>query len=685
MSELEEQLLSTRLNQVYDQSAGHNDETASNEIVFDNPLDENAKNIILISSSNTMIDNKLICAWAILDDGPGVENINHLWGSGKGLKIKNSDKIGNKIAGAFAAAGYFNPDTLMYFSRKSNNNNGRKHQQMTSDFSKMIAVIKTKDIDMTVADNLIKKGHGKLVRIPEPSRDKFDSDDVEYVKKIFKNNTEICKYFDSEITGLMQIFIYEQTKEDKNEQKPSQTLIIEQDDDTNNDIIINERYKRFISELPKILDKSEFITYNTKTAFRGETKFEYIDVDNILKNRVINSKSCKKYFILGKKSINDEEAEDEENEVDEDEEADDEDEAEEAEEDEDEEDEDEEDEDEYTNISSGYFGTFNEKVLVIQSDIYTSTKGKFALCTLSNFSESFLINENLIGYKKYIKKGEKIHAPSGFKKIELIGTFYTFISIVSKEEANEQKDKMNLTKLEDLKQVYVYDNGRFLAKDKLPICGIQERSMPNFRIIMSINSETQNLINKRANKSSISLKDSDPIIKDICIQMIKPILNVYSSGKKEVDFDYCVANWGVYKEKILTVLGAIEKKIIQTPLQNSPQTTSQIIAHTPVQTQVQKETPSTIARSATEVYESLNKIQTINQLKRIKLLLRGLNPSIRTRGEKKKLLTKLYDIEREILLDDEILDEKIDNLIDVITNSENKGFVKHAASLQDIK
>ena len=244
---------------------------------------------------------------------------------------------------------------------------------------------------------------------------------------------------------------------------------------------------------------------------------------------------------------------------------------------------------------------------------------------------------------------------------------------------------MNLTKLEDLKQVYVYDNGRFLAKDKLPICGIQERSMPNFRIIMSINSETQNLINKRANKSSISLKYSDPIIKDICIQMIKPILNVYSSGKKEVDFDYCVANWGVYKEKILTVLGAIEKKIIQTPLQNSPQTTSQIIAHTPVQTQVQKETPSTIARSATEVYESLNKIQTINQLKRIKLLLRGLNPSIRTRGEKKKLLTKLYDIEREILLDDEILDEKIDNLIDVITNSENKGFVKHAASLQDIK
>ena len=51
----------------------------------------------------------------------------------------------------------------------------------------------------------------------------------------------------------------------------------------------------------------------------------------------------------------------------------------------------------------------------------------------------------------------------------------------------------------------------------------------------------------------------------------------------------------------------------------------------------------------------------------------------------RKLLTKLYDIEREILLDDDILDEKIDELISAITNSENTGYVKNAPSLQYIK
>jgi hypothetical protein len=209
--------------------------------------------------------------------------------------------------------------------------------------------------------------------------------------------------------------------------------------------------------------------------------------------------------------------------------------------------------------------------------------------------------------------------------------------------------------------------------------------MPNFRIIMSINSETQNLINKRANKSSISLKDSDSIVKDICVQMIKPILNVYSSGKKELDFDSCIEDWGVYKEKILTVLGAIEKKAVQIPVQMPVQIPVQMPVQIPVQIPVVPQIPPPTPRSATEVSSSLNKAQTISQLKRIKALLRGTNPSIRTKGEKKKLLTKLYDIEREILLDDDILDEKIDELISAITNSENTGYVKNAPSLQYIK
>ena len=187
MSEIEDQLLSVRLNSVYDKSAGHNDETAFNEIGGDNPTDEGAKNIILFDSPCFTDGDRCVSAFAILDDGPGLKNINHLWGTGKGLKIKSSDKIGSKISGALAAVGYFNPDNIMYFSRKSDNVDGRQHQQLNADFSEIMKVIQTPGMDMTDADNRIKKGAKKLVRLPEPSKDKFDPDDVLLIKQIFRN------------------------------------------------------------------------------------------------------------------------------------------------------------------------------------------------------------------------------------------------------------------------------------------------------------------------------------------------------------------------------------------------------------------------------------------------------------------------------------------------------------------
>ena len=102
MSELSGQLLSVKLQNLAGESAGHNNESALNEIVFDNPTDNDVTDIKLLTVKSNF-------AWAILDNGPGIQNINNLWGSGKGIKVKSGDKIGNKIAGELAGACFFQP------------------------------------------------------------------------------------------------------------------------------------------------------------------------------------------------------------------------------------------------------------------------------------------------------------------------------------------------------------------------------------------------------------------------------------------------------------------------------------------------------------------------------------------------------------------------------------------------
>ena len=131
MDEQSGQLTSTRINQLAGESAGHNNETAHNEATFDNPLDVDATEIDVIKSDS----NK---CFAILDNGPGIPNIWHLFGECEGLKIKTGGKIGNKIAGELAAGTFFQADRTLYFSRCNKNNVGRKHEQLNVEYNKIV-------------------------------------------------------------------------------------------------------------------------------------------------------------------------------------------------------------------------------------------------------------------------------------------------------------------------------------------------------------------------------------------------------------------------------------------------------------------------------------------------------------------------------------------------------------------
>jgi hypothetical protein len=357
-------------------------------------------------------------------------------------------------------------------------------------------VIKTPGIDMVEADNIILNGPNKLVRIPEPDSDKFDSDNVEYVKSLFKNNEHILSYFSSNKSGMLKVFVYEEGNTDK--------------------------FTSLIKEFPKILDKVEFITYNTVQGFKGDRTFKYINIDSGYE-RVVDKESCKENFILGRSAIADEEI----------------------------------DEDiEY--VENPLFGDISlNKVLYLSNSIYEFENKKYNKCEIMNFEEQFFIGENT---KKHLDGASSeavtntICTESNFKSVIPI-----LLSFVDENETKTQLEKINGTEInnlthESLKQVYTFFNGRLLGKCNLSLPGIQPRSLPNFRIVICLNDYSCKLINIRAQKSSVSLDTADKIIIKTLNDIIKPVLNCFSSSTKLINFTQGIDDWIKHKRSVLSSL-----------------------------------------------------------------------------------------------------------------------------------
>ena len=622
MSELTGQLLSTRIQQLAGEAAGHNNETAHNEITFDNPID------VSIGPNNIMllISEEKSC-FAILDNGPGIKNIEHLFGTGDGLKIKTGGKIGNKIAGELASATFFQADKTMYFSRTNENSTGRKHQQLNAQFNKMVEMVKTPDMDMTLANDNILKGPNRLVRKPEPDSDKFDSDNVDYVKGLFKNNERILNYFDTHVTGMLKVFKYE----------------------AENRI----RFEKMVAEMPKNLSKVEFITYNTIAGFRGVNEFKYIGVDrNII--RTINGESCKSNFILGR-DANLQESDEEY--------------------------------DEKSGILDNRFGLMTEKVLSITNHLYEKNGKTYNRCVIENYEEELVVSSD---FTKAIQKN-KLDTNLDKDILDVIsddnnkiGEIEMYLSFVNIKEAEDQTNLMNEgSTLESMKQVYVYYNGRYLSRDKLVNMGIQERSLPHFRIIMCMNENTTRYLNIRAQKSSISLSKAHPLIPKTIQEIIKPIIcKLYEKDGNMIK--HGINDWNTHKNDVLSLIntGKLLPVSAPTPVPRPP-TPSPVpnpspLLHIPVP-------PPSYRGPAPVVYASLNKLQTITHLKRLKNTL-NLGEKYRTKKEKSKIITALNNIEKELVLDDDMMDEKIDNLILLLTGLEKTPNqpIKNATTLQDL-
>jgi hypothetical protein len=614
MDEQSGQLFSTRINQLAGEAAGHNNETAHNEVTFDAPLDVDATKIWLLESDTN------IC-FAILDNGPGIPNIWHLLGEGVGLKIKKRGKIGSKIAGELAAGTFFQADRAMYFSR-CNENVGRKHEQLNVEYNKIVKLVKTPNMDMSIANNIIRQGSNKLVRKPEPDSDKFDSDNVEYVKKLFNNNELIMRYFDDKtVTGMLKVFCF------MGENKA--------------------RYEKIKGDTPKIISKAEFITYNTLTGFSCDKEFKYIDTDRGI-TRTINQESCKKNFILGRGSVIYET---------------------------------DEDYDEHSCIVDETFGLISEKVLSITNYCYEKEGKTYNKCSLDNYDEEFLIG--LDGKATQINKVTDKNILDIISDNEnFVGNIPMYLSFVSKDEAEDQTELMNeASTLESMKQAYVFsEGGRYLARDKLDNMGLQERSLPHFRFAIVNNDATQ-YINIRAMKSSISLKKAHPIIAKTIQDIIKPIIcKLYEKDGNMIKDG--IDDWDNHKNDVLSLIntGKLVPKLLPLAI---PIPVPIIPKPTPNPNPV----PAPGERGpAPVVYASLDTSQTVAHLKGLKNTL-NLGQKYRTKNDKSKIITVLNHIERELVLDDDMMDEKIDNLIAILLEVGKKTGqpVKHAASLQDYK
>ena len=665
MSELNGQLFSTKVQNLADGAAGHNNESTQNEITWDNPIDVGATNITLITC------NENLC-WAILDDGPGMPNIQNLTGTGKGMKIKTSDKIGNKIQGEFASAIYYEPTELMYFSRTNDissefNPRNRRHQQLNLQPHAILGLVREEGADLSEVDKIIYTGlnqtnHKKYYHLPEPSRDKFDASDVEDIKLMFKNNEKINKYFDSDNTGVLKVYIY-----DKNNQA---------------------KYNKLIDEMPKIINKNEFITYNTVKGCLQNISFSYINIDSGI-TRVVNSDSCHKNFVLGRNSLyNDDEEEDEE-----------------------------EDDEEEDFIETSTFGKlYKNKVLSITCNIYDNGAKQTASCKLNNFSnlqEFILFNEECIHASKITPEKYNKLKTEELTEDKKLGEVEIYISFISENESAAQFNIMNkldsnLTN-DQLKGNWVYCNGRFLNYDKIP-CekGIFERNLPELRFVSCFNLNSKSLIGLQSQKSAINLKLSKPIYLLINEKIIKPIINEYASGSKDETIISLnsqirrlgVSNWDNEKNRILKTFNLLPKpaptlspppvSLLSSTTPSTVSTTSsssstsiQPSISTPVVVSgVVPISPPTSRGPAPVVLSQLNKPQAISQLNRIKNLLK--TPKYKSRSERSKLYTMINNINKEIILDDDEMGSFIDHVIESITLSEKPNNVKNAAALQDI-
>ena len=647
MSELSGQLLSTRIQQLADDATGHTIESSIYELI-DNEIDIGSNNIyILLSCEN-------LC-WAIFGDGPGAKNIETLWGCGKGLKIKSNNKIGNKISGELASAIFFKPNRLMYFSR-NNDCETRKHQQLNADIKEMIDIVRTPDIDLSEANDRIIYGTGnignkRLVRKPEPDEDIFDFSNVNYVKKLFKNNNVMEKWFESDNAGFLKVFKYEEDNKYK-----------------------FEDFKELIGD---IVNKIEFLTYNTLKGFLTKT-LVFMNIDtNVI--RTVNNTSCIKNFILGKNAIvNDNNS---------------------------------------INIDDNYivstfdneeFGKFSNSVLYIENTIYEKDDKIYNLCRIKNYSDIepfWIFDDPIQGMKEnrvYPKHFETIN-PQKFNQIKsqviknenITGNFIIALSLLSKSEAEYQKENfMKDLNLEYLRMCYLSSNGRFLSGDRLSssLSGIQERGLPHYRIVINCNNNSRKFLGIRAQKSSISLKTCNKIILETLEYIVKPIINQVKGDERSSLIENGISDWKLNKNIILEAFKLkMNNNQVSTPKpQSNPETASQTASHViskpnpfpNIGNNIQNSTP--IQRGPATVFRSLTKQQTISQLLRIKTKLMSPTNPYKKKGELSKILTKLSNVEKEILLDDDILEEKIDYLIYLVKQSSKDGSVKHAAELQEI-
>jgi hypothetical protein len=468
----------------------------------------------------------------------------------------------------------------------------------------MVSTVKIPDMDMNTANQIFYK-RDRLVRKPESDNDKFDTDNVADVKALFNNNEHLVQYFDDvSVTGMLKVFKYEPEN--------------------------RARFLQMVSEMPKILSKAEFITYNTLAGFSGNRQFQYIDVDRYITEE-IDSSTCKQNFILGRDAIYNPDNDDEiENEA-------------------------------YQELFyDETFGRMSKKTLTFINRFYEKDGKTYNKCSIDNFDETFIIGtEGKVMRLNNVSNATILATISD--EDNLVGEIPIHMSFVDIDEAGEQRDLMNESStLESMKQVYVYYNGRYLARDKLIniIPGFQERSLPHFRIALVINENTTQYLNIRAQKSSISLSKAHPLISKTIIEVIKPIISkLYVKHSSMIQNG--IDNWDNYKNDVLSLIN--NGTTVARPPNPSPN---------PV---------------PNPVYVSLNTNQTILHLNRLKTTLNS-GQKYQSKSEKKKIITVLNNIERELILDDDMMSDKINNLIQLLQKAEHPAnvLIKKASELQEL-
>jgi hypothetical protein len=243
------------------EGGGHNIESAFFEQP-DNSIDADASEIIIAYSESKYV-------FINADNGTGTTDILSLWGCGN-IVSKSQSEIGKKMIGELAASLYYQPTNLRY---KSVCNSDIPNQYAHIDLANIMSIVSKPDKLQKEANEEIEQ----YIDVQAKRNKVLHQDDIAKLCELANGDEALVRMImnnNKDTTGLMKFMEFSKT---------------------------NAKFKLLISNIPKLIAFMNLFTYNNH--LRNGLQIKLLNLDNPMKNQIINKETANAVHILGRNAI----------------------------------------------------------------------------------------------------------------------------------------------------------------------------------------------------------------------------------------------------------------------------------------------------------------------------------------------------------------------------------------------